>query len=99
MSTTDELLENKPVLRVGLPPRCPAEAVSEAFPMPASASRGSWGPTGDAHVVRNAGGVVRDDAIRLLVISRRLPGRGRSCSSPPRLRHATFGDDWAKAAS
>lgn len=30
--------------------------------------------TGDAHVIRNAGGVVTDDAIRSLVISQRLLG-------------------------
>ena len=29
---------------------------------------------GDAHVIRNAGGVVSDDAIRSLVISQRLLG-------------------------
>jgi len=36
---------------------------------------------GDAHVIRNAGGVASDDAIRSLVISQRLLGTRRSCSS------------------
>ncbi|GGJ78629.1 hypothetical protein GCM10011583_07760 [Streptomyces camponoticapitis] len=33
---------------------------------------------GDAHVIRNAGGAVTDDAIRSLAISQRLLARGRS---------------------
>ena len=36
---------------------------------------------GDAHVIRNAGGVVTDDTIRSLVISHACWERVRSCSS------------------
>ena len=36
---------------------------------------------GDAHVIRNAGGVVTEDEIRSLAISQRLLGTGRSSSS------------------
>ena len=44
---------------------------------------------GDAHVIRNAGGVVSDDAIRSLVISQRLLGTtGNRADSPYGLRHA-----------
>jgi carbonic anhydrase len=35
-----------------------------------------WGWLGDAHVIRNAGGVITDDEIRSLAIS--------SCSAPRR---------------
>ncbi len=34
---------------------------------------------GDAHVIRNAGGVVTDDEIRSLAISQHLLGTRRSC--------------------
>ena len=44
---------------------------------------------GEAHVIRNAGGVVTDDAIRSLAISQRLLGDHRDHPDPPhRLRHA-----------
>jgi carbonic anhydrase len=36
---------------------------------------------GDAHVLRNAGGVVTDDVIRSLAISQRLLGHAKSRSS------------------
>ena len=82
MSTTDKLLRDKIAFRMGLHPRCPAKAASEAVPHARLSIKGILGPTGDAHVVGNTGGVVRDDALRLLVISRRLPqARERSCSS------------------
>ena len=34
---------------------------------------------GEAHVIRNAGGVITDDEIRSLAISQRLLGTRRSC--------------------
>ena len=34
----------------------------------------------NAHVIRNAGGLVADDVIHSLTISQRKLGRGRSCS-------------------
>jgi len=43
---------------------------------------------GDAHVIRNAGGVVTDDEIRSLAISQRLLVQKRSSHPPHRLRHA-----------
>ena len=36
---------------------------------------------GDAHVIRNAGGVITDDEIRSLTISQRFSARVRSSSS------------------
>ena len=38
---------------------------------------------GDAHVIRNAGGVVTDDAIRSLTISQRLLGHDVDHAHPP----------------
>ena len=54
---------------------------------------------GDAHVIRNAGGVVTDDAIRSLVISQRLLGTREIVL----IHHSdcgmlTFSDDELKAA-
>ena len=44
---------------------------------------------GEAHVIRNAGGVVTDDVIRSLTISQRLLGHARDhADSPHRLRNA-----------
>ena len=44
---------------------------------------------GEAHVIRNAGGVVTDDEIRSLAISQRLLGTTRDHPHPPhRLRDA-----------
>ncbi len=44
---------------------------------------------GDAHVIRNAGGLATPDAIRSLVISYKLLGTRGVCGDPPhRLRHA-----------
>ena len=42
---------------------------------------------GDAHVIRNAGGRASDDAIRSLVISHKLLGRGVVRDPPHGLRH------------
>ena len=45
--------------------------------------------TGDAHVIRNAGGVATDDVIRSLVVSQRTPGDPRrDAGAPHGLRHA-----------
>ena len=39
---------------------------------------------GEAHIIRNAGGVITDDVIRSLCLSQRLLGRARSsCSTTP----------------
>ena len=81
MSVTDELLENNAayaaVLRQGRPAaaagrgRSPSLACMDARLNP----YGALGlQEGDAHVIRNAGGVVTDDEIRSLAISQRLLG-------------------------
>src|SRR5437763_16042956 len=80
MSSTDELLANndahagsfdKPDL-----PMPPAKKVAVVACMDARLNvYGALGlQEGDAHVIRNAGGVVTDDAIRSLAISQRLLG-------------------------
>jgi|ERR1700722_2684713 carbonic anhydrase len=79
MSTTDELLENN---------RQYAESFAGQLPLPPSrgvavvacmdARLNVYGilglADGEAHVIRNAGGVITDDEIRSLAISQRLLG-------------------------
>jgi carbonic anhydrase len=80
MSTTDELLKNNERYAEGFDkgttPLPPARGVAVVACMDArlhvSAILGL--EVGDAHIIRNAGGVVTDDAIRSLVISQRLLG-------------------------
>lgn len=80
MSSTDELLENneryaeaqqRPEL-----PAAPAKAIAVIACMDARfhVSKILGLEEGDAHIIRNAGGVVGDDAIRSLAISQRLLG-------------------------
>ena len=80
MSSTDELLANNEAYarsfdQEDLPPR-PAKQLAVVACMDARlnlyAALGLH--EGDAHVIRNAGGVVTDDAIRSLAISQRLLG-------------------------
>ncbi len=80
MSTTDELLANNEPYAAAftkadlqLPP---ARKVAVVACMDARLNvYGALGLTeGDAHVIRNAGGVVTDDGIRSLAISQRLLG-------------------------
>lgn len=80
MSVTDELLANadryaEAFDRSGLP-MPPAKRTAVLACMDARLNPyGLLGLTeGDAHVIRNAGGVVTDDAIRSLAISQRLLG-------------------------
>lgn len=80
MSTTDQLLENnaryaKSFDRGGLP-MPPAKKVAVLACMDARlvVGRVLGLEEGDAHVIRNAGGVATDDAIRSLLISQRLLG-------------------------
>jgi carbonic anhydrase len=78
MSVTDQLLENNArfvaTFDKGDKPMPPARKVAVVACMDArlhvSALLGL--DIGDAHVIRNAGGVVSDDAVRSLVISQRL---------------------------
>jgi carbonic anhydrase len=80
MSVTDELLQNNEAYAAAFDkgdlPMSPGRKVAVLACMDARVSPFSiLGLTeGDAHVVRNAGGVVTEDAIRSLAISQRLLG-------------------------
>ena len=80
MSTTDELLRNAEEYASGFDkgdlPLPPARKVAVLACMDARLNPyGLLGlHEGDAHVIRNAGGVVTDDEIRSLAISQRLLG-------------------------
>ena len=80
MSVTDELLANNDAYATsftdGDKPLPPARGVAVVACMDARLDvHGLLGlNVGDAHVIRNAGGVVSDDALRSLVISQRLLG-------------------------
>jgi carbonic anhydrase len=80
MSTTDELLKNAEAYAAsfdkGHLPLPPARKVAVLACMDARLNPyGVLGLNeGDAHVIRNAGGVVTDDEIRSLAISQRLLG-------------------------
>ena len=104
MSVTDELLKNNERYAAGFnkgaTPLPPARGVAVVACMDArlhvSAILGL--EVGDAHIIRNAGGVVTDDAIRSLVISQRLLGTTEIIL----IHHsdcgmATFSDDVVKA--
>jgi carbonic anhydrase len=80
MSVTNELLQNAQnyaeTFDKGSLPMPPAKGVAVVACMDARLNPfGLLGLTeGDAHVIRNAGGVVSDDVIRSLTISQRLLG-------------------------
>ena len=80
MSSTDELLGNNEAYAASFDkadlPLPPAKKVAVVACMDArlDVSRALGLHEGDAHVIRNAGGVVTDDAIRSLAISQRLLG-------------------------
>ena len=80
MSTTDELLANNEAYVASFDkgdlPLPPAKKVAVVACMDARLNvYGALGlAEGDAHVIRNAGGVVTDDEIRSLAISQRLLG-------------------------
>lgn len=80
MSVTDELLRNNEEYAKGFDkgdlPLPPAKGVAVVACMDARLDvHGMLGlGLGDAHVIRNAGGVITDDEIRSLVISQRLLG-------------------------
>jgi carbonic anhydrase len=80
MTVTDALLKNNSIYAQkfdkGALPVPPGKKVAVLACMDARLNTyGILGLTeGDAHVIRNAGGVVTDDAIRSLVISQRLLG-------------------------
>jgi carbonic anhydrase len=80
MTVTDELLQNAGAYQAGFDkgdlPMPPGRKVAVVACMDARLNPyGLLGLSeGDAHVIRNAGGVVTDDAIRSLAISQRLLG-------------------------
>ena len=80
MSSTDELLANNERYAASFDkgdlPLPPAKKTAVVACMDARLNvHGLLGLTeGDAHVIRNAGGVVTDDAVRSLAISQRLLG-------------------------
>ncbi|MTD44362.1 carbonic anhydrase [Conexibacter sp. W3-3-2] len=80
MSVTDELLANNEAYAAGFDrgdlPLPPAKKVAVVACMDARLNvYGALGlQEGDAHVIRNAGGVVTEDEIRSLAISQRLLG-------------------------
>jgi carbonic anhydrase len=80
MSVTDELLKNNEAYAAGFDkgslPLPPARKVAVVACMDARLSPYALLglQEGDAHVIRNAGGVVTDDGIRSLAISQRLLG-------------------------
>src|SRR5919107_804836 len=80
MSVTDQLLKNSEAYAAsfdkGELPLPPAKKVAVVACMDARLDpNGALGlEEGDAHVIRNAGGVVTDDEIRSLAISQRLLG-------------------------
>src|SRR5947208_4918558 len=80
MSTTDDLLHNAERYAAsfdkGQLPMPPAKQIAVVACMDARLNPfGLLGLSeGDAHVIRNAGGVVSDDVIRSLTISQRLLG-------------------------
>ncbi len=80
MAVTDELLANNDAFAAsfdkGDTPMPPARKVAVVPCMDARlhVSKLLGLDVGDAHIIRNAGGVISDDAIRSLVISQRLLG-------------------------
>jgi carbonic anhydrase len=105
MTNTDDLLANNEQYAAGFDkadlPLPPAKKTAVVACMDARLSvYGALGlKEGDAHVIRNAGGVVTDDAIRSLAISQRLLGTEEIVL----IHHTdcgmlTFSDDDFKAA-
>ena len=80
MSSTDELIANNEAYASSFDkgdlPGAPGKKVAVVACMDArlSVDRVLGLSEGDAHVIRNAGGVVTDDAVRSLAISQRLLG-------------------------
>ncbi|MGD9257896.1 MAG: carbonic anhydrase, partial [Gammaproteobacteria bacterium] len=80
MSAIDDCLANNRAFATGLskiPPHTPpAKRIAVVLCMDARLN--TWAmlglKDGDAHVIRNAGGVVTTDVIRSLIISQRLQG-------------------------
>src|SRR4026209_109339 len=92
MSITDELVANNEAYAASFDkgdlPLPPAKKVAVVACMDARLNPyGALGlQEGDAHVIRNAGGVVTDDEIRSLAISQRLLGTRQVILIPPTAR-------------
>jgi carbonic anhydrase len=80
MTVTDDFLKNNERYAAGFGkgelamPRATHVAIIACMDARLDPARALGLEEGDAHVIRNAGGVVTDDAIRSLVISQRLLG-------------------------
>jgi carbonic anhydrase len=105
MNVTDELLENNVAYAArfdkGSLPMPPGKQVAVVACMDArlDPAKALGLEEGDAHVIRNAGGVITDDAVRSLTISQRLLGTTEIVL----IHHSdcgmlTFGDDDLKTA-
>ena len=87
MSITDELLRANEryaqSFKLGHLPMPPARKVAVLACMDARLTVEQFLglQTGEAHIIRNAGGIATDDALRSLIISHHLLGRRSSSSS------------------
>lgn len=104
MSEIDGLLENNTRYAASFPGSLPAEPSAHLAVVACMDARlnvyAAFGlEEGQAHVIRNAGGVVTDDAIRSLAISQRLLGTTEiALVHHTRCGMLTFTDDQFKAA-
>jgi carbonic anhydrase len=104
VSLIDELLANNRRYAAAFPAPLPNKPTAGLAVIACMDARlnvyGALGLTeGEAHVIRNAGGVITDDAIRSLVISQRLLGTTEvALIHHTRCGMLTFTDDQFKAA-
>ena len=104
MSLIDDLLFNNQRYAAAFPAPLPDKPTARLAVVACMDARlnvyGALGLTeGEAHVIRNAGGVITDDAIRSLVISQRLLGTTEvALIHHTRCGMLTFTDDQFKAA-
>jgi carbonic anhydrase len=104
VSLIDDLLFNNQRYAAAFPAPLPDKPTASLAVVACMDARlnvyGALGLTeGEAHVIRNAGGVVTDDAIRSLVISQRLLGTTEvALIHHTRCGMLTFTDDQFKAA-
>jgi carbonic anhydrase len=104
MSVIDGLLANNATYAAAFPGALPGQPTARLAIVACMDARlnvyGALGLTeGEAHVIRNAGGVVTDDAIRSLAISQRLLGTAEiALIHHTRCGMMTFTDDQFKAA-
>ena len=105
MSVTEELLQNNAAyaesFEKGDLPLPPARGVAVVACMDArlDVHKILGLGEGDAHVIRNAGGVITDDEIRSLTISQRLNPRGRACTTRAPCSSATCAEPSVESLS